>query len=227
MSVLVEDRSDLSVLICEKSQLYWELLSRGIQSLDSRVRLSRAQSVEQATAQLTSEPVSVILVSSLETAITRDVFRLMRMLRESFPQIPMVYLADSCTEDAVVDGFHAGARGVAYRNESFAELFKCVEQVSRNGVWAGPREIQFIIAAFANSVVFQTQNAIGDELLTCREKQVAHLVAEGMSNREISMSLKISEHTVKNYMFHIFEKLGISNRVELVRYTQSRWGEAA
>ena len=45
-----------------------------------------------------------------------------------------------------------------------------------------------------------------------------HLVAEGMGNREIAELLGLSEHTVKNYLFHIFDKLGISNRVELVLY---------
>ena len=44
------------------------------------------------------------------------------------------------------------------------------------------------------------------------------LVAEGLGNREIAEQLALSEHTVKNYLFHIFDKLGISNRVELVLY---------
>ena len=227
MSTSIECESEIGVLICERSQLYWDLLSRGIKTLSRRVRPSCAQNIEQATALLSSEDVSVILMSSLQTLPAVDVFRTMRMLHESFPQIPIVYLADSCTEDAVVKGFHAGARAVAYRDEPVAALINCIEQVSENAVWAGTREIQFILTAFGNSSIFQTQNAMGDELLTAREKQVAQLVAEGMSNREISASLSISEHTVKNYIFHIFDKLGISNRVELVRYSQSRQGDAA
>jgi DNA-binding NarL/FixJ family response regulator len=46
-------------------------------------------------------------------------------------------------------------------------------------------------------------------------------VADGLGNREIAERLSLSEHTVKNYMFHIFDKLGISNRVELVLYAVS------
>jgi DNA-binding NarL/FixJ family response regulator len=58
----------------------------------------------------------------------------------------------------------------------------------------------------------------GRTLLSPREEEISRLVAEGMSNREVSRTLKISESTVKNALFHIFEKLGISNRVELARY---------
>jgi DNA-binding CsgD family transcriptional regulator len=58
-------------------------------------------------------------------------------------------------------------------------------------------------------------------LLTKREEEVVRLVAEGMQNREIAKELKLSEHTIKNYLFHIFEKLGVSSRVELVLYAVS------
>jgi DNA-binding NarL/FixJ family response regulator len=55
-------------------------------------------------------------------------------------------------------------------------------------------------------------------LLAQREDEVANLVAEGMTNREIAQRLGIAEHTVSNCLFRIFEKLGISSRVELVLY---------
>jgi DNA-binding NarL/FixJ family response regulator len=58
-------------------------------------------------------------------------------------------------------------------------------------------------------------------LLSRREEEVMRLVAEGLGNREIADQMNLSEHTVKNYLFHIFDKLGISNRVELVLYAVS------
>jgi DNA-binding NarL/FixJ family response regulator len=60
--------------------------------------------------------------------------------------------------------------------------------------------------------------ANGEKLLTSREEQVVALVADGLSNRNVATELGLSEHTVKKYLFRIFEKLGISNRVELVLY---------
>jgi DNA-binding NarL/FixJ family response regulator len=58
----------------------------------------------------------------------------------------------------------------------------------------------------------------GQNLLTYREEQVVALVADGLSNRDVASELGLSEHTVKKYLFRIFDKLGISNRVELVLY---------
>lgn len=61
-------------------------------------------------------------------------------------------------------------------------------------------------------------NSEGRNLLTPREEQVVALVAEGLSNHEIARELNLSHHTIKKYLFRIFEKLGISTRVELVLY---------
>jgi DNA-binding NarL/FixJ family response regulator len=61
-------------------------------------------------------------------------------------------------------------------------------------------------------------------LISKREKEVMGLVVEGLSNREIANALALSEHTVKNYIFRLFEKLGVYNRVGLVRYALARQG---
>jgi DNA-binding CsgD family transcriptional regulator len=58
-------------------------------------------------------------------------------------------------------------------------------------------------------------------LLTKREGEVVRLVAEGLQNREIAKQLRLSDHTIRNYLFHIFDKLGVSSRVELVLYAAS------
>jgi DNA-binding NarL/FixJ family response regulator len=67
-------------------------------------------------------------------------------------------------------------------------------------------------------------NAGGGKLLTAREEQVVALVADGLSNREVAHELGLSVHTIKKYLFHIFDKLGISSRVELVLYAVSHSG---
>ena len=59
-------------------------------------------------------------------------------------------------------------------------------------------------------------------LLTKREQQVTRLVADGLSNRDIAGMLHLTEHTVSNYLYRIFDKIGVSNRVQLILYTLSR-----
>jgi DNA-binding NarL/FixJ family response regulator len=75
--------------------------------------------------------------------------------------------------------------------------------------------------AFSQLAPLRVVNADGIRLLTKREEDVVRLLAEGMQNREIARELNLSEHTIKNYLFHIFDKLGVSSRVELVLYAVS------
>ena len=64
-------------------------------------------------------------------------------------------------------------------------------------------------------------------LLTRREREVVGLAAEGVKNREIASKLCLSEHTVKNYLFSAFEKLGVSGRVELILAVKRAWIQRA
>lgn len=97
-------------------------------------------------------------------------------------------------------------------------LHRCVVAVANGNIWANTTEIQYLIEAIgpASRIV----NSKGERLLTSREEQVRLLVTEGLSNRDIAATLHLSEHTVKNYMFHIFDKLGVSSRIELILYAQ-------
>ena len=63
--------------------------------------------------------------------------------------------------------------------------------------------------------------------MSAREVDVVRCVAEGLSNREIAQRLTLREHTVKNYLFRIFDKLGVSSRVEVVLYALGNYGAAS
>ena len=64
-------------------------------------------------------------------------------------------------------------------------------------------------------------SAKGLSLLTPREGQIVKMIVDGLPSHEIAAKLGVSAHTVKNHLFHIYEKLGISNRAELGLYAQS------
>jgi len=78
--------------------------------------------------------------------------------------------------------------------------------------------LHFLVDAIVESVPPRTLNAKGAPLLTKQENGIVRLVAEGLTNRDIARQLGLSENTVRNYMFRIFDKLGTSNRVELALY---------
>ena len=90
--------------------------------------------------------------------------------------------------------------------------------VHHGQIWATAQQIDYLIDLITQVASLRVVNANGNTLVTPREEQVVALVAEGLSNREIAQELGLSEHTVKKYLFRIFDKLGISTRVELVLY---------
>jgi DNA-binding NarL/FixJ family response regulator len=82
--------------------------------------------------------------------------------------------------------------------------------------------MNYVLDAFARGGQLYLFDRDRKSALTRREKEVARLVAEGLTNREIAGRLHLSEHTVKNYIFSIFEKTGVANRVGLVLYAFSQ-----
>src|ERR1700674_3134855 len=143
-------------------------------------------------------------------------FKVLQQLRGFEPRAAAVMLLDSDERDLVVAAFRAGARGVFCRGYSYKVLPKCIRRVHEGQIWASNGELEYLLEVVTSARPLQISNRAGMTLLTPREKDVARLVAEGLRNREISVRLRVEEHTVRNYVIRIFDKLGISNRVELV-----------
>jgi DNA-binding NarL/FixJ family response regulator len=85
-------------------------------------------------------------------------------------------------------------------------------------IWLNTEQLNYLIELISETPSLRVLNTAGESLLTPREEQVVALVAEGLSNRQIAVELNLSEHTIKKYLFRVFDKLGISSRVELVLY---------
>jgi DNA-binding NarL/FixJ family response regulator len=147
--------------------------------------------------------------------------RAVRELHASNSGTRPVVLLHSPDPGKVVDAFSAGASGVICDTSSLRVLRKCLRCVHAGQSWVDSAQFQWICEALGEREPARIVGAKGIPLLTKREEQVAHLVAEGLPNREISSKLGVSAHTVKNHLFRIYEKLGVSNRVELVLYALS------
>jgi DNA-binding NarL/FixJ family response regulator len=145
-----------------------------------------------------------------------------REVHEADPELRSILVFDRPEPNLVVEGLRAGARGFFSRcSFDFATLRKCVRRVCEGQLWIGNTELEYVFHALIQARPLRVLNADGLSLLGRREEEVMRLVAEGLGNREIATLMGLSEHTVKNYLFHIFDKLGISNRVELVLYATS------
>lgn len=85
----------------------------------------------------------------------------------------------------------------------------------------------YAVEALASAPVVRANDANGFALLSRRELEVVLSLAQGLTNREIADKMGLSQHTIKNYVFKIFEKLGVTSRVELLFMTLSQAGSPA
>jgi DNA-binding NarL/FixJ family response regulator len=150
-------------------------------------------------------------------------FELVREIRSQSPGTRVIVLLDSSERASVVEAFRAGAQGVFCRTEPVRLLSKCIQCVHQGQVWASSSELHFLLEALSKPAFVNFQTG-GGALLSARETDVVRCVAEGLTNREIAQRLKLTEHTVKNYLFRIFDKLGVSSRVEVVLYALGNGG---
>ena len=161
--------------------------------------------------------VAVVSCSSAVTG-TPD-FTALRTLHLMHPRIPKICLMDTENSKLAVQAFRSGARGLFCLADSSFQLFcECIERVRRGEIFATTDQLNCLLDSVCQVPCLGVLSANGEKLLTSREEQVVALVSDGLSNRDVASELGLSEHTVKKYLFRIFEKLGISSRVELVLY---------
>jgi DNA-binding CsgD family transcriptional regulator len=130
-------------------------------------------------------------------------------------------LLDSSKPEAILEAFRSGARGILGRHESLELFNKCLQRVHEGQIWANSDQMSLLVHALASSHTVCAVDARGMNLLSKREMEIVRGVAQGLTNREIADRLDLSSHTIKNSLFRIFDKLGVSNRVELLLMTMS------
>jgi two-component system nitrate/nitrite response regulator NarL len=165
----------------------------------------------------------VVLSSNLEEEPLRG-FELLRELRASSPDIRAIMLLDSSKRETVLHAFRAGARGIFSRHDSMETLSKCIRSVYQGQIWANSEQLSFAVEALAASPMVRAVDANGLSLLSKREMDVVRSLAEGLTNREIAERLGLSQHTIKNYLFRVYDKLGVSSRLELLFMTLTQAG---
>jgi two-component system nitrate/nitrite response regulator NarL len=182
--------------------------------------VARATTSEQILAEAKASQPSVALIGANLQDGSLTGFEVVRRLRDLHPEMRAVLLLDSADRASVIDAFRAGAKGIFSRDDSLGALCRCIQDVHAGQTWASSEQIDAVLEVFARIAPLLMPDKAKIPL-SPREREVAGLVAQGLSNREISAQLKLSQHTIKNYLFHIYGKLGMSSRVDLVLHVRS------
>jgi len=209
----------IRVLIFETTRMGAELLKRMMETSAYPVRVTAVcEETNGSEPHFPDADVAVITATAEDIALKT---KLLRKLRHSNANLRCVLLLDQCSRELVVEAFRSGAMGVCGRDESCEVLCKCIDRVHQGQVWANSEQLRYVLDTLSNGNRGRLTDVRGRVLLTPRQEEIVYLVVEGLRNREIAKRLNISEHTIRNYLFRIFEKLGVSSRAELILYTMA------
>lgn len=208
----------IEVLVGEMCRMNCELMAAALRRHHRFSVVASVVSAEQVLKAYAAKKPDVCIISAdLKDGPSAGI-HVTRRLHASHQEARVVLLIDSAERGLVVEAFRAGALGVFSRDESFAELCTGILKVHVGQIWANNVQLQYLVESIAEKDPSPIVDAKGATLLTKREQGLVDLVAQGRTNRDISRELNLSEHTVRNYLFRIFNKLGTSNRLELALY---------
>ncbi|MGH7512878.1 MAG: response regulator transcription factor [Gemmatimonadales bacterium] len=149
----------------------------------------------------------------------KDGLAVLRELQHEKLSTKVVLLAAVLEEEEVLEALRLGVRGMVLKELAPQMVIQCARKVHAGGQWLEKH-------AFGRAVdILLRREAGGREaagILTPRELEMVAMVARGLRNREMSQRLAISEGTVKIHLHHIYRKLNVENRVELILYAQSK-----
>ena len=203
----------IRVLIADDEPIYRSGL-RQIVTADPQCRVvGESGSARDLIALIASLAPDVVLLGNAGPA------RALAAIRERAPKVAIVLLTRRIETAAVTRARRLGAQGLLMRTVSAAVLSRCLRTVADGGLWIGRGEP----AALAWDDSTRLAGLVLTAGLTARELEVVSVIVEGASNRDIAHLFSISENTVKHHLTSIFDKVGVSSRLELaVRAAASR-----
>jgi len=213
------DRPLIDVLVGDNTRIHAELMGEALKR-DRCLRVIGATAGSREFLELAAHRTPHVAVLSATLDEDSDLgTATLRQFHSAYPHIPAIILLESSKREVVLEAFRSGARGIFSKHESLENLCKCVHAVHDGQIWANSREVRFALEVLSSAPSIRAVSVDGMNLLSKREQEVVQHLAEGLTNREIGTRMGLSQHTIKNYLLRIFDKLGVSNRVELLSLT--------
>jgi len=216
----------ISVLVADSNQTQSQLLCSALRRQGAFKVANCPAELPECLSVMEQDTADVILLAD---GIADDRGRLYELLRGVHSaNTAIVLLLDNYDRELVVNSLRSGARGLfCLAQLPFKSLCKCITSVYQGQYWTNTEQMKFVIDALSIGPAAHVVTSRGQVVLTPREEQTVNLVTEGMNNREIARELNLKENTVKKSLLRIYDKLGVSNRVELVLYALSHWQDRA
>lgn len=197
----------LKIILADNQAIFRAGIAKVLAVEDDVHIVAQAQTVEQAMIALEKFHGSVMIYAS---GFLLDTARLTQMARESAARLIVIADSNELPERYVSQG----VLGVIYRSIESAELLRCVRHVSQ-----GESYLQDTRTAGTNIAADDFVGARVRDRLTPKELKIVALIVQGYKNKEIATQLGTTEQVVKNYLRNVYDKIGVSDRLELALFT--------
>ncbi len=205
----------IRVLICDDHALFRRGLIMVLESEEGIDVVAEAEDGEDAVRKAEETAPDVVLMDVRMPKMSG--IEATRAIADAVPTAKILMLTVSDEEEDLYEAVKAGATGYLLKEISIEEVANAIRAVITGQSLISPSMASKLLSEF-NNLSKQAQQKVMVPRLTDRELQVLKLVAQGMSNREVSAQLFISENTVKNHVRNILEKLHLHSRMEAVVY---------
>jgi two-component system nitrate/nitrite response regulator NarL len=202
-------------VILADSQAIYRVGIRKVFALEDDLRVvAQADTLENLRAAIQRYPSDIVLLEgSLLTGTTNAIPEILRLA----PDVKLIVQAVSADENQTVELYRRGVRGIVTRAISPDLLIRCVRRIAAGETWIDNQSVSWVIEAYraqASALV----NPRTQPKLSPKEMAIITCITQGKRNKEIAFQLNTTEQVIKNYLRKIYDKLGVSDRLELALY---------
>lgn len=142
----------------------------------------------------------------------------MRAIMKGSPDVKILLLTSTISTQQIIEALHIGARGIVLKDALAGHLKIAIRTVASGDYWIGGKRVINLVSALHDLMQQAAPQQHKTYGLTPRELEVVGCIVEGCSNRDIAKQFGLSEETIKRHLSNIFDKTGVSTRLELALF---------
>jgi two-component system, NarL family, nitrate/nitrite response regulator NarL len=202
-------------IILADSQAIYRVGMRKVFALEDDIRVvAQVDTMENLHAAVQRFPSDIVMLeASLLVGTTDAIPELVRLA----PDTRIIVQALTADESNTVELYRRGVRGIIPRSISPDLLVKCVRKIAQGETWIDNRSVNWVIEAYRSNAS-SLANPRTQPRLSPKEHAIIYCITQGKRNKEIASQIGTTEQVIKNYLRKIYDKLGVSDRLELALY---------
>ena len=202
-------------VILADSQAIYRVGIRKVFALEDDLRVvAQADSLENLRAAIERYPTDVVLLEG--SLLTGNASFIPDLLRTA-PDVKLIVQAVASDENQTVELYRRGVRGIVSRSISPDLLVRCVRRIAAGETWIDNQSVSWVIEAYRAQAAALVNPRVQPKL-SPKEMAIITCITQGKRNKEIAFQLGTTEQVIKNYLRKIYDKLGVSDRLELALY---------